>query len=114
MQVLFFVLDNPELLTPVLRTFYDCGIKGATVLNSTGMGRVLALETSIFADLRSLFQGERHYNYTIYTLIDDNFVVEHLKAELEKVVGSLDEDGTGMLFILPVIKAYGFGKLKQS
>lgn len=114
MQVLFFVLDDPELLTPVLRTFYDCGVKGATVLNSTGMGRVLATETSIFPDLRSLFQGERHYNYTIYALIDNDELIDKLASELEKVVGSFDSDRTGMMFVMPVLKTYGVQKFKHS
>ncbi len=112
MQALFFVLDNPELLTPVLRTFYECGVKGATVLNSTGMGRVLANETSIFADLRNLFQGEHHYNYTIYALIDDEALIDNLALELEKITGDFEADGTGMMFVVPVIKAFGFGNLK--
>ncbi|MGE5552083.1 MAG: hypothetical protein ACM3ZC_16360 [Bacteroidota bacterium] len=107
MQVLFLVLDKTELLTPVLKTFLDCGVRGATVLHSTGMGRVLAAEVPIFASLRSLVENGRHHNQTIFAVIKDEGKIEGLIDALRKVLGDLDKPGTGIIFTFPITRVIG-------
>jgi hypothetical protein len=41
MYLLVNVLEQPEHLVAILEGFAQLGIKGSTVMNSTGMGRVL-------------------------------------------------------------------------
>ena len=41
MYLLVNVLEQPEHLVAILEGFAQMGIKGSTVMNSTGMGRVL-------------------------------------------------------------------------
>ena len=41
MYLLVNVLEQPEHLVAILEGFAKMGIKGSTVMNSTGMGRVL-------------------------------------------------------------------------
>jgi hypothetical protein len=40
MYLLVNVLEQPEHLVAILEGFAQLGIKGSTVMNSTGMGRV--------------------------------------------------------------------------
>lgn len=107
MQVLFLVLDKTEMLAPVLKTFLDCGLQGATILQSTGMGRVLSDEVPIFASLRQVMNNGRHHNQTIFTVIKDEEKVDRLIAALDKVLGGFDKPGTGIIFTFPVTRAVG-------
>ncbi len=43
MYLLVNVLEQPEHLVAILEGFAKMGIKGSTVMNSTGMGRVLMI-----------------------------------------------------------------------
>ncbi|NLG84702.1 MAG: hypothetical protein GX493_08895 [Firmicutes bacterium] len=107
LQVLFLVLDKPELLKPVLKTFLDCGVKGATVLESTGMGRMLSHEVPIFASLRTIFENAGHHNNTIFAVIKDDAKVDRLVEALKAVLGDLEAPGTGIIFTLPVTRVIG-------
>ncbi|HHY47658.1 MAG TPA: hypothetical protein GX506_10230 [Firmicutes bacterium] len=107
MQVLFLVLDKTELLNRILKTFLDCGIRGATVISSTGMGRVLSDEVPLFSDLRAMFQDGRQYNYTIFAVIKDEEKIERLIVALKKVLGDLEKPGTGIMFTVPVTRVIG-------
>lgn len=107
MQVLFLVLDKTELLNAVLRVFLECGIRGATIVNSTGMGRVLSREVPLFADLRSMFDDGRQYNYTIFAVVKDEEKIDRLIGRLEEVLGGLEQPETGILFTVPVGRAIG-------
>lgn len=44
------------------------------------------------------------------TVIHDEGLIEKLVEQTEKVVGSLDDPDTGVLFVLPVMRAYGIKK----
>lgn len=54
MHLLVAVLNAPETLDTILAGFVDLGVRGATVIHSEGMGRVLAHEIPIFAGLQTL------------------------------------------------------------
>ena len=49
MTLLVFILNNPEVLEEVLEGYLEVGITGATVIDSLGMGHILATEVPIFA-----------------------------------------------------------------
>jgi len=56
MKLLVFICNQPEKLEEILEGFLEVGITGATIIDSLGMGRILAAEVPIFAGLKeSLF-----------------------------------------------------------
>ena len=59
MQLLIFILNKEELLEEVLEAFIELGISGATIIDSIGMGRILAHDIPIFAGFRNLIQDSR-------------------------------------------------------
>ncbi len=101
MKLLFIVLNKEEYLEPVLELFVESGVRGATVLDSVGMGRILAHDIPIFAGLRNLMPESRPFNKTIFTVIEDEKILPLISA-IEEVMGSLDEPGTGLAFTVPV------------
>ncbi len=107
MQLLVLVINKEESLDEVLSAFLEVGITGATIIDSVGMGRILAHDIPIFAGLRHLLEGNNPYNKTIFAVVDDDKKVDEAIAVVEEICGSLDNPGTGLLFTVPVTKVKG-------
>ncbi len=101
MQALFLVLNKTGQLNQVLKSLYDCGVRGATIMNSTGMGRELSRHVPIFASLGYLIDEDRPYNYTIFAVMKDEKVPGVIDT-LNALLGDLTRPGTGILFTVPV------------
>ena len=109
MKLLVFILNKEEYLEEILEAFLELNIQGATILDSVGMGSILAQDIPIFAGFKQLLQGSRPANKTILTVIPDNLVQPAVQA-IEQVVGSLDEPGNGLIFVLNIDRFYGVDK----
>ena len=101
MQLLLFVLNKEEHLEEVLEVFLELNISGATIIDSIGMGRILAHDIPIFAGFRNLMQESRPGNKTIMTVVSEDKIDLIIKG-IEQICGPLDEPGSGVLITLPV------------
>ncbi|RKX77380.1 MAG: hypothetical protein DRP87_09395 [Spirochaetes bacterium] len=102
MKLLVFVLNREELLDEVLAAYVEAGIPGATILDSEGMGRFLTYEVPLFADFKEFMKGNKPYNKTIFSVIENEENIPRLIELLESICGDLSEPGTGIVFTLPV------------
>ena len=109
MKLLVFILNKEEYLEEILEAFLELNIKGATILDSVGMGSILAQDIPIFAGFKNLMRGSRPANKTILTVIPEKLVKPALQA-IEQVVGSLEEPGNGLLFVLDINQLFGLSK----
>lgn len=107
MKLLVFILNNEDLLEEVLEAYVEAGVSGATLLDSEGMGRFLAYEVPLFASFKEFMKGNKPYNKTILSVIKDEKVILRLKTLIDKIVGGLDNPGTGIMFTIPVDWAAG-------
>lgn len=107
-QLLVIVIDDEVLLVPILDRFYEEGIAGATVLDSMGMGHVMAEHISIFARFADLTQDSERKNKTIFTIVENEEQLNRATKIIDEVVGDLDEPETGMWFAVPISKARGY------
>lgn len=101
LKLLIIILNKEEYLDELLEAFVELDVRGATVIDSVGMGQIISDKIPIFGGLRSLMEGSRPYNKTILTVVPEE-KVEEIIGEYEKICGSLDEPGTGLLITLPV------------
>jgi len=105
MQMLIFVLNNINYLEEIMNEFTKSGIKGATVIDSTGMAKVLnhfsSDEVPIFGSLKMLMNEKRPFNKTIFTVIKDSQVQTAVGA-IERIVGDLSKPDVGIVFTIPV------------
>jgi len=106
MHLLILVLNKEEHLEEVLEVFLELDIHGATIIDSIGMGRILAHDIPIFAGFRNLMQESRPGNKTIFTVVDEKKVPRIVQG-VEQICGSLDEPGAGILVTMPVGIAKG-------
>ncbi len=111
MQLLVIVLNRTEKLEDLLASFSDHGIMGATIIDSTGMAKVMGEvgEHRILASLYELLNPERAKSKTIFAVIEED-KLQAAKTAVKEVLGGFDAPNTGILFTLPVSYAEGLRK----
>lgn len=105
MKMLIMVLNKVDALEDILEKFSEAGLKGATVIDSQGMARVLTNsdpdKLPLFGSLAMLINENRPYNKTIFTVLEDNKVSLAVEA-IESVVGDLSKPDVGIVFTVPI------------
>ncbi len=111
MYLLVLVLNKEEYLENILTAFVEAEISGATIIDSVGMGRVLAYDVPIFAGLRTTTQAyqSKPHNKTIFTVIPDKARLDEVVKLIEEIL-DLDIPGTGLLFAFPLPVVKGLSK----
>jgi nitrogen regulatory protein PII len=105
--VLVFVLARYEKLDKLLVELNEAGIKGATVINTTGMARALNLESDAFlGSIRAYMTPDREDNRTIFMLLNEEKIAT-AKEVIYRVVGPLNKPETGILFAIPTLFSEG-------
>lgn len=100
-RLLVIVLNETGRLHEVIEGLAEIGVSGATVIESRGMGRIIAQDIPIFAGFRHLLGGSRPFNYTIYSVVADAEIAREAVTMLRDTLSDLD--GTpGIAFTLPV------------
>lgn len=107
MHLLVIVLGREEHLDDVLTLLIEHGVTGGTVIETVGMGRIVAHEIPVFTGLRHLIDVGRPYNKTIFSVIEDDSIFDHLVPQIESICGNFDEPGTGVVFTVPIGRAKG-------
>lgn len=113
MKLLIFVLIKVDLLQTLLAKLANKGISGATILDSTGMGRELSEsdEFTIFGSLRTIMSNNNRTTKTLLFATEDD-KVSVIANVIEEVVGKLDKPNTGILFTVPIDYVKGIKKAK--
>ncbi len=100
-RLLIIVLNETGRLHEVIEGLAEIGVGGATVIESRGMGRIIAQDIPIFAGFRHLLGGSQPFNYTIYSVVSDAELAREAVTMLRDTLS--DADGTpGIAFTLPV------------
>ncbi len=115
MQVVTLVLNKVECLEKLLETLLENDIQGATVLDSTGMMRVLDQSSDdmpMFGTLRQLFDPARKSSKTLLMVLEDE-QVETVRRVVDEVTGGLNHPDTGILFAMPATLVVGLEEQKK-
>ena len=115
MYLILLVLNDPDQLEDLLIAWEENGVQGATVLFSTGLGRIRELDgwrddMPLIPSLSDFYEVPENMNRTIFTTVKDEAEVEAVLAATKSAIGDLDDQGIGLLLVLPVAKAYGVNK----
>ena len=119
MFFILFVMHNPDLLEELIREWEAVGIQRATVLFSTGMRRLKRREgmrddIPLMPSLEDFYQPSETFSRTVFTTVKDESMVDVVLAATQRAVGDLSNHETGVLLVLPVIKAFGLEKGDES
>ena len=118
MFFVLLVLHDPSLMNDILLGWREAGADGATILPSTGPGRLsqeMALRDDfpLFPDLSDFLDNETDQNRTLFTVVKDEAAVDKVVAATKAVTGDLEEPNTGILVVLPVLRAYGLHRRRK-
>lgn len=102
MELLVIVLNKTEYLTEILEDFVDVGINGATVIESSGMGHLLADHLPLFSQFVEFEFSDEGNSKTIFTVTSCCKDKDNAVEVVERHIGSLDEPDTAFVFSVPV------------
>jgi nitrogen regulatory protein PII len=119
MFLILFVLNNPDLLDAVLTAWEEAGVSGATVLPSTGLGRIrqksgIREDVPLMPALEDFYRPTADVNYTIFSVVESEALVQNVLQATEQAAGDLRQPRNGILVVLPVAQAYGLIPYHQS
>jgi len=112
--LVMLVVNDPNDVPEILIGWENAGALGITILNSTGIGHIrrsgLREDIPLMPSLSDLLKGEEILHRTIFSVVDDQEIVDRMVAVAQDVIGDLEDPHTGFLFVTPVLQAYGLGK----
>ena len=112
MQVFVFVLNRTEHLEHLMEEFSNHGLRGATVLDSKGMARILLgseEDVPVFYGLRAILEPERRSSKTIFCVLPDE-KIQLARDIVNQVTGGLDAPDSGIMFAMPLTFVEGLVK----
>lgn len=109
MYMLIMVLDDVSRLDRVLKAWIEAGVKGVTILESTGVNRVLERVKGrpMFAGFSQIFGAGRVGHNTLFAVVDALEIAQAAVEATEGVLGDLTKPHTGIIFALPVAQCWG-------
>lgn len=114
MYALFIVLNQVNQLDEILERFVQVGVKGATILDSQGMGGAMMhgphKGVPLFGSLRTLMDNARPYNKTIFTVLESEELVEKTVEAVRETLEDQSPIGLGFMFSVPIGKIYGMSQ----
>ena len=109
MKLMIYVMNKPELLDKFLKQLSKEGIKGATIVSSTGMGRRLYGNEDVpwLGSLKAILDMPRAESKVIMLALPDEHV-DIVYRVIEEVGGDLSQPNTGIAFTLPIDSIKGY------
>ena len=109
MHLLVVVLYHEEHLHEILERLPSVDVRGATVIESTGMGGLLSDQIPIFATLSRMLSASqgRAQNYTVFSVIETDETLQKAIDVVRAVVADINKPGVGILFTVPVDRIEG-------
>ncbi len=102
MELVVIVLNKTDLLDEILTLFMRYKIKGATVLDSSGMGHLISNQFPMFSMFAELGEEREANSKTIFTVVKDADERREVLSIVESVCGDLSVPDTAIFFSVPV------------
>lgn len=110
MEVLFIVLNDLSYLDQIFAKFLELKVRGATVLDSTGMASAIMANEGLNFMLSGPFQHSFGDNdkksKTIFTVIPDAEKAKNVIREIRAIVENSKKHVIGFMFTVPVSGIY--------
>ncbi len=112
MFMILCVVDEPGMRDKVLKAWYKNGIKGITIIESTGIHR---LGDHLSIPMRYTFRGAdaERGNNTLLTVVENEETIQRCLEITESVIGDFNDPNTGIFIAWPLSFAKGVVGKKQ-
>ena len=109
--LLMVVINDLDYLAPLLDAWRKIDVPGVTIMESVGAHRVHTWLSQVgLSAIDHLFDAKDIQRRTLMTAIEDEELLDKAVAEAERVVGGFDRPHTGILLVLPLVRASGIQK----
>jgi nitrogen regulatory protein P-II 1 len=102
LELVVIVLNKPQYLSEILDGFVEDGIKGATVIDSSGMGHLIADHVPFFLQFADLDDSQGNHSKTIFTVVNCKEERDKVVQNVEHVIGDITRPDTAFIFSVPV------------
>lgn len=113
-----FVLDDPDLCGNVLEAWENTGVKGITIMESTGLNRVrragIRDDVPLMPSFMDLIKTRETHHRTLFSVVETEEQSEQLLKATEEIVGDIHQPHTGLFFVVPLLKVYGITNSDES
>lgn len=112
MFMIMLVLDDPDRLDEVLGGWEKAGIRGATIVESTGIQRLRRRNVP----MRYIFQSPglvEEGHLTLFVIVDSEELLHKCQQITEQIVGDLDMPDTGVMAAWPLTIVRGVPQRTQ-
>ncbi|MFZ5808859.1 MAG: hypothetical protein ACOY16_06230 [Chloroflexota bacterium] len=106
MYMVQFILNDPQKLDELLEAWNSIGVRGVTIIESTGFHRRLRK----LIPMRYMFQPMEEItesHYTLFSVVESMEKVQACLQTVEKLVGDLDLPHTGIFTAWPLAVVKG-------
>lgn len=112
MQLLVLILKKIELMDELLKQLANNGVKGATILDGSGMAEALVNmeDLPMFGVLRRIISDEEKEISKVCLLVLKDEQVVTSRETIKKVVGDFSVPNTGIMFSIPLTYVEGLGE----
>ncbi|MBI4786225.1 MAG: hypothetical protein HY782_04165 [Chloroflexi bacterium] len=115
-NMLVLVLDDPEKFWAIIRAWERIGVPGITMLDSAGSRHLRAHasrdDLPLMPSVRAIFARTEENNQTLFSVIDDDALLESAIEQAQNIVGDFMRPQSGILFVVPVTRTWGVPKPK--
>jgi hypothetical protein len=105
------VLDNPDLCQNILEAWEATGVRGITILESTGVGRMKQAgfrdDIPLMPNLSDLFKSSETHHRTLFSVVETAEQADGLRDATETITGELSQPNTGLMFVVELHKVFG-------
>ncbi len=108
-KMIILVLADGGKAMATLEAWARVGVTGATILDSSGIGRQLAGHDNLplIPSIRTVLRTQERTHRTIFSVVPDAFDISELIRATETITGPMAAPHTGILIVLPVLEAHG-------
>ena len=112
MFLLINVVEQTEKLPEILEGFAKVGVRGTTILGSTGMGRILmatGAQVPAAEQAGQAIESAESSNRTTLTVVANQQVLDAAIKVIKDCCGDLNQPGKGIIAVVPLHSVDGVG-----
>lgn len=110
-QMVLLVLVDDQQLSAVVEAWTEAGVSGITTLPSAGTVQLLDRcrrdDLPLFPSLNDVLEQGESQHQTLFSVVENDTMVDLVVAATEAVLGDLDQPGRGILFTVPLGRVRG-------
>lgn len=112
MQLLVLILKKVELIDELIKKLAETGVSGGTIIDGTGMAEKLhdMEDLPAFGLLRQILGDNEKEPCKIMMFVLKDEQAVNTRKTIKKVIGSLKEPNSGIMFAVPITYVEGIGE----